>query len=280
MDHDGTNELYMANSSGISAAVFHKGEEGIECWVYGSTLALSDNGNFWYEEDTWEEKGRWHEECRTSTVISFDSNGNQDIIEYKEVTVLYEKSSNKEDWTILDKCAFRKLCFYYRNGNPVTEEEYYESIRESETQNINENGSINVFSESDAYIVEEVESGQEYYGEKLGLDWECKYIQMKDIPHADAVNEQIKSEVSKELEDLMALSTNFPDDDIEPEMMGSNGRAWLQAGVYTYDRVTGIWLLEQPSVFDRCGMALPNLIGSIKSFVLIWRKEKSLIWKI
>lgn len=130
VDHDGTAELYMADRSGESAAVFHKGEEGIECWVYGSTLALSDNGNFWYEEETWETNGRWHEECRTSTVISFDSNGNQDVMEYKEVTVLYEKSANKEDWTIFDKCALPIMRFYYRNGNPVTEKEYYESFWE------------------------------------------------------------------------------------------------------------------------------------------------------
>lgn len=130
VDHDGTNELYIADTSGKSAAVFHKGEEGIECWVYGSTLALSDNGNFWYEEETWGTNGRWHEECRTSTVISFDSNGNQDIMEYKEVSVKYEKSANKEDWTIFDKCALPIMRFYYRNGNPVTKNEYYKSLWE------------------------------------------------------------------------------------------------------------------------------------------------------
>ena len=160
VDHDGTNELYIADGGGESAAVFHKGEEGIECWVYGFHLALLDNGNFLHVQETWETNGRWKEDRTTSTVIRFDSNGNQNIMdEYEEKIIFYEKNANEEKLTIFDKYAFQSMYFYYWNGNPVTEEEYYESIRESETQNMNENGSINVFSESDAYIVEEVESG-------------------------------------------------------------------------------------------------------------------------
>lgn len=403
VDHDGTNELYIADTSGRSAAVFHKGEEGIECWVCGSTLALSDNGNFWYVQETCEEKGRWHERYRTNTVISFDSNGNQDIMEYKEVTVLYEKSANKEDWTILDKCAFRKLCFYYRNENPVTEKEYYESFRESlfgcsrkdiieeekielggysiiypaelndwlkekdDTENllldyglekypelnetyylsdlelaeqeqiimleiydydisqyieesiwtidneavvckykllisresgllgycrneadyynnnikflketlrdvisrhattragidffppfhiqgINEDGTLNVCDGLNVYTVDKngltfrekfissndsvqevsngkrvEESGKEYYRELISVSWERNYIQMENIPHADFVNKQIKSETESDLKELLALCADYKDNDFE--ITGSDGKAWIQ----------------------------------------------------
>lgn len=79
------------------------------------------------------------------------------------------------------------------------------------------------------------ESGEEYYGKRLGLDWECTYVRVENVPHADAVNEQIKSEVVHELESLKALSKYYPADNIEADMMGSNGRAWIWARISAYE---------------------------------------------
>lgn len=127
VDNDGTNELYIADWNGDFAAVFHKGEEGIECWVYDFHLALLDDGSFWHAQTTSETNGKWRKDCMTSVVIRFDSNGNQDIMdEYEKVYIHYEKNRNEEDLTIFDKYAFQSMYFYYWNGNSVTEREYLE----------------------------------------------------------------------------------------------------------------------------------------------------------
>lgn len=127
VDHDGTNELYIADGGGESAAVFHKGEEGIECWVYDFHLALSDDGSFWHAQITWETNGKWRKDYMTSTVMRFDSNGNQDIMdEYEKVHIHYEKNRNEEDLTIFDKYAFQSMELYYWNGNSITQGEYLE----------------------------------------------------------------------------------------------------------------------------------------------------------
>lgn len=129
VDHDGTNELYIVGKTG-SAAVFHKGREGMECWAYDSFLELLDDGSFLHLQSVYEDLGT---SCDISTVICFDSNGNQEIVdEYARVWINgeiadWENSEILKEFSI-EKNLEEKGCFYFQNRNPITENEYFNSL--------------------------------------------------------------------------------------------------------------------------------------------------------
>lgn len=138
IDHDGTNELYMG-TSGLSA-VFHKGKEGIECWVYDSPLYLLDDGSFLHFWSDREKIGSSWISCDRSTIICFDSNGNQKIIdEYARVHIDnkitdWENSAIIKEFSIESSVVEKHLeeggYLYFKNGNPIAEDKYFERLED------------------------------------------------------------------------------------------------------------------------------------------------------
>ncbi len=79
-------------------------------------------------------------------------------------------------------------------------------------------------------ISEKEKSGKEYYGELIGVDWTCNYIQLEDIPHEDSINKQIESEIDYNLEKLLAFCSEYERDDIE--VTGVDKKAWILVEVF------------------------------------------------
>lgn len=132
VDHDGTNELYIV---GDSSAVFHKGKEGIECWVYDSELYLLEDGSFLHVWGNREKIGSNWIYCDRRTVICFDSNGNWEIIdEYARVCIdskikiaEYENSAIIKEFSI-ESSDVEGGYLFFKNGNLITDDEYFDDL--------------------------------------------------------------------------------------------------------------------------------------------------------
>lgn len=93
-------------------------------------MELLDDGSFLHLQSVYEDLGT---SCDISTVICFDSNGNQEIVdEYARVWINgeiadWENSEILKEFSI-EKNLEEKGCFYFQNRNPITEDEYFNSL--------------------------------------------------------------------------------------------------------------------------------------------------------
>ncbi len=129
VDHDGINELYIVGALD-SSAVFHKGKEGIECWIYDSDLYLLEDGSFLHVWNDREKIGSSWIYCDRSAVICFDSNGNWEIIDEYARVCIDKKITDWENSAIIKEFSIESSAveggyLYFKNGNPITEDEYF-----------------------------------------------------------------------------------------------------------------------------------------------------------